>query len=80
MIKKLFDSGDLFLRQTTWKDLAVLKFCLLALGLLAGSFVPERHRPPARITALTVFLATYIPLMGKYFRILRKTGGRDFSA
>lgn len=69
-MKWLFDSADRFLQKSSWKDLAVIKFCLFSMGVLAGTFARGRSRKPVRILAGVVFLSTYIPLMAKYFRIL----------
>ena len=73
-MKRIFASADEFIRESTWKDLAVLKFCLLSLGLLAGTRVVERRKKGVRIAASVVFALTYIPLMVKYLRILTGTG------
>ena len=48
----------------------LLKLCLLSLGLLAGMQLPEKHRKTARVAAVVIFVATYIPLMTKFLRIL----------
>ena len=69
-MKRIFASADEFVRQSGWKDLAVLKFCLLSLGLLAGMQIAERCKKGVRIAASIVFTLTYIPLMVKYLRIL----------
>lgn len=69
-MKRIFASADEFIRQSNWSDLAILKFCLLSLGLLAGMQVTEKCKKPVKITASVVFTLTYIPLMVKYLRIL----------
>lgn len=69
-MKRIFASADEFVRESDWKDLAVLKFCLLSLGLLAGMQVAERCKKGVRIAASVVFTLTYIPLMVKYLKIL----------
>jgi hypothetical protein len=69
-MKRLFASADTFLRESDWRDLALVKFCLFSIGLLAGLQVTERRRQSVRIAALAVFLLTYIPLMIKFLRIL----------
>ena len=69
-MSKLFDTADRYLKQATWKDLALIKFCLASIGLLAGLQIPKEHRKPAAIGAFLVFLVTYIPLMADFFRIL----------
>lgn len=68
-MKKLFDCADRYLQACTWKDLALLKFCLAAMGVLIGLQIPKKHRITASLVAGLVFLATYIPLMSKFFRV-----------
>ena len=69
-MKRLFRSAEIYLANSTWTDLALIKFCLFSLGLAAGLTVPARRKTPAAILAALVFLATYIPLMGKFLPIL----------
>ena len=76
-MKALFTSADEYLRQSSWKDLAVLKLCLLSLGLLIGMEIPKRGRKETRIAAALLFAATYIPLMVRYLRILLGTAREE---
>ena len=69
-MKRIFDGANEFVRQSDWKDIAILKFCLLSLGLLAGMGVAERCKKGVRIAASVVFTLTYIPLMVRYLGIL----------
>lgn len=69
-MKQIFASADEFVRESDWKDLAILKFCLLSLGLLAGMQIAERCKKGVRIAASVVFTLTYVPLMVKYLKIL----------
>ena len=71
-MKKLFESADLYLQSATWKDLTLVKFCLAAIGILIGLQVPKSHKKSVMVGALSIFAATYIPLMTKYFRIVLK--------
>ena len=82
---KLFDFGNRYARESTWKDFALVKFCLFSMGLAAGTQIPEKHKKKAIKTAACVFpekhkkkaiktaacvfAATYIPLMTKVFRL-----------
>ena len=69
-MKRLTDAADRFLRASSWTDIAVLKFCLMALGVLMGLAIPARKKKPAAWAAALVFLATYVPLMGKFLPCL----------
>lgn len=68
-MKKLFGYADEYIRQSDWKDLAMLKFCLAAIGVLIGVSLPARSRKPASWIAAGIFTVTYIPLMTKFLRI-----------
>ena len=43
-MKRLMDAVDRYLRDCTWKDISILKFCLIALGVLLGIAVPARKK------------------------------------
>lgn len=68
--KSLFDYSDEYIKSSTWKDLAILKFCLCAVGIIIGVCVSPKHKKTALIAALTVFVMTYIPQMAKFFKIV----------
>lgn len=69
-MKKLFSAADRYLQICSWRDIALLKFCLAALGLLVGVLIPARRKTPVAIGAALVFVGTYIPLMGKFLPLL----------
>lgn len=71
-MKRLLTAADEFVRESGWKDIAVLKVCLLALGLLAGMRVAHRHKKGVGIAACVAFVLTYVPLMSRFFGILTK--------
>lgn len=69
-MKKLFEYADQYIEESNWKDFALLKFCLCAIGILIGISIAPRHKKAATAGAMSVFVITYIPLMGKFFRII----------
>ena len=69
-MKKLLAAADRYVETSDWKTIAVLKFCLLSIGVLFGMQVKPEHRRFAAIGAFSVFLVTYIPLMQKLLRLL----------
>ncbi len=68
-MKKLFDTANRYIETSDWKIIAVLKFCLIALGLMIGLQIKPQHKKPIFFTALGIFLATYIPLMIKFYKV-----------
>lgn len=70
-MKFLFDTADKYLKQFNWKDLALVKFCLFAMGLICGMQIKGKYKKPFIIGALIVFLATYIPLMADFLPMLK---------
>lgn len=69
-MKRLFDYAEKYIAKSDWKDLAMLKFCLFAMGVLAGMRIPEKNREKAGWIAAVVFVVTYIPLMAKFFSVI----------
>ncbi len=69
-MKKLFYYADKYIEKSNWKDLAMLKLCLFAIGILGGMRIPEKNRKQAGWIAAAVFVATYIPLMAKFFSVI----------
>ena len=35
-MKRLFELGNQYVRECDWKDLALVKFCLCAVGIMIG--------------------------------------------
>ena len=68
-MRKLLNFGNRYARESSWKDFALVKFCLFAMGLAAGTQVPDKYKQAALGAAAGVFAVTYIPLMAKVFRI-----------
>lgn len=71
-MKRLTDAADRYLRACDWRDMAALKLCLCALGVLLGLAVPGRKKRPAAWAAALVFAAAYVPLMAKFLPYLLK--------
>lgn len=68
-MKKLLDFGNRYAKESSWKDFALVKLCLFAMGLAAGTQVPDQHKKKALGAAAAVFAATYVPLMARVFWI-----------
>lgn len=71
-MNRLFNAANQFLKEADWTTLAVFKFCLLSLGILIGVLLPQSAKPIIIVLCTLVFFATYIPLMAKLLRILKK--------
>ena len=71
-MNRLLDAANQFFRESDWKTMAVLKFCLISLGILIGVLLPQSIKSGVLVVCVFVFLVTYIPLMAKLFRILKK--------
>ena len=69
-MKKLFVAANQYLKGCTWKDMALLKICVCAMGVLIGLAVPGRKKRVAAWVASLVFAASYVPLMGKFLPYL----------
>lgn len=68
-MKTLFHLADEFVSHSDWKTLALLKFCLCAIGIMIGLALPPKARKSALFIAAITFVATYIPLMTKLLHL-----------
>ena len=59
-----------YVRQSDWKDLALIKLCLCSAGVLIGMSLAKRVKKLAAFGAMAVFIATYLPLMWKLLKIV----------
>lgn len=66
---KLFEVADRYCKESTWKTMAALKFCLFSIGIIVGVLLPETYKTPVLVIFGIVFIVTYIPLMRKYFKL-----------
>ena len=69
-MRPLFDAADRYLKSCTWKDMALLKFCLFGMGLLVGALLPKKQSKATAGIGAALFTATYIPLMAKFLPLL----------
>ena len=65
----LFEVADRYCKESTWKTMAALKFCLFSIGIIVGVLLPETYKTPVLVIFGIVFIVTYIPLMRKYFKL-----------
>ncbi|MDO5573438.1 MAG: permease of phosphate ABC transporter [bacterium] len=65
-MKELFDYANDYIKKMDAKDITLLKFCLLALGILIGIGVPKKFRKAVILISLLVFMMTYIPVMADF--------------
>lgn len=72
MFKKLKNCADDYLAVLSCFDIALLKTCVLAVGMLIGLAVSSRRKKSVAWGAALVFVATYIPLMYKFIPFLKE--------
>lgn len=71
-MKNLFEIGNQYARESGWKEFALLKLCLCAMGIIIGTQVKPQHKKPVIFASIGVFVATYIPLMAKLNKIMAR--------
>ena len=69
-MKKLFELGNQYAKESDWKDFALLKLCLCSMGIIIGTQVTPKYKKTVICASIGVFIATYIPLMTKVFKIM----------
>ena len=75
---KLFQVADRYCKESNWKTLALLKICLFSIGVMIGILLPKEKKKAALGIGAVAFLATYLPLMGKFFRTKKKKKQEKF--
>ena len=71
-MKKFLEIGNRYAEQSDWKDIALTKICLCAMGILIGLKIPDKKKKPAAIISCLAFLGTYELLMTKVFKIIKE--------
>ena len=56
-MKKLFSAADSYIARMNWKDMALVKLCLCAAGIMLGLAAPKKLRKWAALGAVAVFVA-----------------------
>ena len=69
-MKNIFELGNEYAKKSSWKDFALLKLCLCAIGIVIGTHVQPQYKKTVTRVSAAVFIATYIPLMTKVFKIM----------
>lgn len=69
-MKRLLDYGNAYAKSSTWKDFALVKFCLCSLGIIIGCLIPEKWHKKVLTASGIIFIATYLPLIGKLIVII----------
>lgn len=73
-MEKLFQVVEEYMKGMKWQDMAVLKICLLAAGIIIGLTSPKRWRKGLLAIAAVAFVVTYIPLIVKFIPAMRNLG------
>ena len=53
-MKKLMELGDNYAKASTWKDFALVKFCLFSMGLFFGTLVAEENKKTVIVMSIIV--------------------------
>lgn len=73
MFCKLIVCANQWMKESTWKDLALVKFCLCAAGSILGLTVLRKNKKAALAISVVVFIATWLPLMKRFFEVVCRT-------
>ena len=65
---KLFEVADQYCKESTWKTMAAVKFCLFSIGIIVGVLLPETCQTPVLVIFGIVFYETYIPVLRQFFK------------
>ena len=71
----LTSRADAYAAHSTWKDFALVKMCLFAMGLLMGMSLPKAAKRWCACLASVAFVATWVVLMLRFLPYL--TGEKE---
>ncbi len=69
-MKKILEYANVYVNRCNWKDMALLKICLCAVGIMVGLAIPEKKKKCSTVAAGIIFIVSYIPLMTKFVIII----------
>ena len=75
-MNKLILCANQYIREADWKLISLLKLCLLSLGICIGLRIPSRNKKTIFKLAAFAFMASYIPLMSRFIRLLCSDKGQ----
>ena len=76
MFCKLIVCANQWIKESDWKDLALVKLCLCALGVILGLTALRKNRKFALAVSVVVFIATSLPLIKKFAAVSAETFGK----
>ena len=69
-MRYLMEKGRQYVRSMTLLEVALLKFCLLGLGIVIGTSTAEKRKQAVRGCGALMFIISYIPLMSSFLSVL----------
>lgn len=69
-MKNLIKYANEYLKKIDITDLALIKFCLIAIGVLIGISIPIRDKKKAGFIASIIFALTFLPVMMKFLGVI----------
>lgn len=76
-MKRWLDAADEYIKNWKICDVALLKICVYAAGILLGLAIPKRHKDKAAFIASLVFSVTYVMVMLPFLLMLNKKGKEE---
>lgn len=73
MFCKLIVCANQWIKKSDWKDLALVKLCLCAMGVILGLTALRKNRKFALVVSIAIFVATWLPLMKKFVAVVGET-------
>lgn len=69
-MKKILEYVNVYVDRCGIKDLALLKICLCAVGVIIGLSIPEKKKKCPLAAAGFVFTFSYVLLMAQFVKIV----------
>lgn len=71
-MKCLLEETTTFMKEADWKDTALLKGSVFALGLAVGLSLTPHHKKTAALVSASVGIAAAVPLLYKFGKQIKR--------
>lgn len=65
-MNKMIKCANSFIKKCDWTDIAMLKCCLLSLGMMLGMAVARKKKKMLYVLSFFTFVITCAPLVSKF--------------
>lgn len=71
-MKKITEKMHRYANTFTLLDWALIKFCLIALGVMLACLIPQEYHQIVFFIAVLVFVLSFLPLILRFIKVMNE--------